>query len=353
METRPGSPGEPTYPVTQTAPEIFTWDTCTFIDAVRLRWFPVSGAVEYEIRFDQSWGKADGMLYKGNATEFSFRPSQRAYTVYGATINAVGNYSVSATKTLTNTTPSTPPQPVIKEFFSAVWIEIQPVADNDILGYNLYMTPCDSAGSPTGPTEKTPCPGPERVTYKANVGSSFLVQVSAVDVIGEGAKSAAVQATTRAIDNIAQFAQTLRPPRVVDKKPTLPSAEYPVDSVIYLTTDSKLYKNVNNTWSGSLGPNDYAYVLCGVILAGAIGVDQLAANAVTVEKLAAGSIEAYVAAVQQAFIDSAHIISLEADKIKIGGGSAPIPLAISPGDTLFRFDGSLLSTQGLKPLGME
>ena len=67
----------------------------------------------------------------------------------------------------------------------------------------------------------------------------------------------------------------------------------------------------------------------------------------------AGSIEAYIIASEQAFIDSAKIISLEADKIKIGGGSAPIPLAISPQDTLFRFDGSLLSTQGLKPLGME
>ncbi len=52
-------------------------------------------------------------------------------------------------------------------------------------------------------------------------------------------------------------------------------------------------------------------------------------------------------------IKSAKIESLQADKIKIGGDNAPIPLAIAPTDTLFRFDGSLLSTQGLKPLGME
>lgn len=52
-------------------------------------------------------------------------------------------------------------------------------------------------------------------------------------------------------------------------------------------------------------------------------------------------------------IKSAKIDNLQADKIRIGDSSAPIPLAVQPGDTLFRFDGSLLSTQGEKPLGME
>ena len=46
---------------------------------------------------------------------------------------------------------------------------------------------------------------------------------------------------------------------------------------------------------------------------------------------------------------------IEAKSIKLGEHleSAPIPLSIQPTDTLFRFDGSLLSTQGEKPLGME
>lgn len=444
MQTRPGSPGQPAYPITQIPPADFRWDTCEFVRDVHLRWHPVRGAKQYEIRLDENWGSADNIIYRGDALEFRFAPIQRAYTFYGAAIDEAGNYSQAVSVTISNSTPKTPPQPIITEFFSSLWIEILPVPDNDILGYNLYMTPCDAQGNPTGDTEISTYPYAQRVTYYAQPKQSYLIEISAFDVIGEGPKSSPVQATIRQIDDIAQFAQEIIPPRVVDVLPTLPDPDYPEGCLVVLTTDHKLYRSTGAEWTADIETADLAgqivaeqiaeeaiqavhiaehavesaklaigavtadilaanavtetkisdnaistpkiqtsavtaekvaaeaitteklnalavtadkiaanAITAAKIAAGAIGVEQLAAQAVTTEKLAAGSIEAYIAAVQEAFIDSAKIISIEADKIKVGGSSAPIPLAIQPGDILFRFDNSLLSTQGLKPIGME
>ena len=337
-------------------PDQVAWAECSYIYKPILRWHPVANAVAYEVRTDTNFGANDDKLvFRGDALSYVLEnPVLRNYTFYIKALNRSGKYSHDYSSiNLTRPVPSKSPQPVVTEFFSALWINILPVPDQGIMGYNLYTTPCDENGNPTGETTVVPYPGAQRVTFYAHPKQSYLIEVAAFDVIGEGPKSTPVQATTRQIDDIALFAASLRPPRVVDELPELPDEDYPEGATVFLTVDSKLYKNEDGEWSDELDPNEFAKVMCGAILAGAIGADQIAAQAVTTEKLAAGSIEAYIAAVQEAFIDSAKIISIEADKIKVGGSSAPIPLAIQPGDTLFRFDGSLLSTQGLKPIGME
>ncbi|NLX69926.1 MAG: hypothetical protein GX024_03345, partial [Clostridiales bacterium] len=371
-----------------TAPDDVTWGECSFTDKVILRWYPAANydLGGYEVRTDTNFGSEDAnLIYKGDETSYIIDfPTKRSYTLYIKAYNRAGVYSLNATPiTLKNAVPSTPPQPVVTGFFSSLWIEILPVPDNDILGYKLYMTPCDSSGNPTGEVKVTTYPTAQRVTYQAPSGSHFLVQVSALDVLGEGGKSAPVLAATKKIDNIAEFAQGIIPPRVVNVLPALPDANFPEGSLVYLTSDGKLYKSTGTTWASTetqIGEGDITETLiadnsistpklkanavtsgkiaanaitAGKIAVGAVGADQIAANAITAEKVGANEIITTSANIRDAVIDSAKIISIEADKIKVGGGSAPIPLAIQPGDTLFRFDGSLLSTQGLKPLGME
>lgn len=262
-------------------PNDVVWGECSFIDKVVLRWNAVTNydLLAYEVRTDENFGSDNvGLVYRGDELSYVIeRPTQRSYTFYIKALNRAGVYSRNATiKTLENPVPSTPPQPIITEFFSCIWVDVLPVADNDIINYNVYLTPCDEHGNPTGDTIMKPYPAPQRVIYQAPPGSSYLIQVAAEDILGEGEKSAPVIGSTRKINE----------------------------------------ENIRDHFE-------------------------------------AGSIEAYIIASEQAFIDSAKIINLDASKITVGDSSAPIPLAIQPGDTLFRFDGSLLSTQGLKPIGME
>lgn len=340
-------------------PADVTWAECTFTDKIVLRWNPVPDrdVEKYEVRVNTNFGNDDEFLvFRGNALSYTIEaPTQREYTFYIKALDRSGNYSLNATPiTLRNEVPSIPPIPVISEFFSSIWIEIRPVADNDIQGYYLYVTPCDQEGNPTGATTKTAYPTAQRVTYSAAANQRFMVQVSAYDALGEGEKCAPVLARTRTIDEVAAFAQNIAFPKIVDELPELPHPDYPVNSLVVLSTDHKLYRNIGVTWDNSVSVEQLAgKITAGMIAAGAVGAAEIAAQSLMAEHFAAGSIEAYIAAVQEAFIDSAKIISIEADKIKVGGSSAPIPLAIAPTDTLFRFDGSLLSTQGLKPLGME
>jgi len=479
-------------------PDQVAWAACSFIYKIILNWHPVANVVGYEVRTDTNFGANDNKLvFRGDALTYVIEnPVLRDYTFYIKALDRSGKYSHDHSSiNLTRPVPSTPAQPVITEFFSALWIEIQPVADQGIMGYNVYTTPCDEGGTPTGDTKVDSYPSAQRVTYYAQPKQSYLIEISAFDVIGEGPKSSPVQATTREIDDIAQFAQEIIPPRVVDVLPTLPDPDYPEGCLVVLTTDHKLYRSTGAEWTADIETADLAgqivaeqiaeeaiqavhiaehavesaklaigavtadilaanavtetkisdnaistpkiqtgavtagkvaaeaitteklnalavtadkiaanaitaaKIAAGAIIAekiatgavttdkldalavtaakiaanaitadkiaanaitaakiaaGAIGVNELAAQAVTAEKLAAGSIEAYVAAVQQAFIDSAHIINVQADKIKVGGEQASLPIAIDPSQVaLYRFDNSLLSTQGQRPVGID
>ena len=55
------------------------------------------------------------------------------------------------------------------------------------------------------------------------------------------------------INNVAQFAQTIRPVAVVDALPTLPDTRYPVGSTVVLTTTGVLYRNFADSWTAFVG----------------------------------------------------------------------------------------------------
>lgn len=100
------------------------------------------------------------------------------------------------------------------------------------------------------------------------------------------------------------FAAGIVPPRVVAALPSLPAVAYPIGSLVFLTTDGKLYRNVANAWTVAVDGTDIVAnsITAGQIAAGAIGADELAANsviaakinagAVTTDKIAAGSVSA-------------------------------------------------------------
>lgn len=77
-----------------------------------------------------------------------------------------------------------------------------------------------------------------------------------------------------------RYAHSLITPKVVTSLPALPDPTFPLGSIVFLTTDTKLYRNADgSTWSVAV---DGADVVAGTIIAGALAV-----GAVTAEALAA------------------------------------------------------------------
>lgn len=194
--------GQITVTGKDTNPSDVTFGVCDFNKSIVLRWESISDKdLDYfEIRTDTNFGSDDAGLV-ARKSEISHRinePIQRSYTFYIKAKDRSGNYSVNADSiTLTNSIPSTPTQPVITSFFQALWIEISPVIDNDIEKYKVYITPSDGAGNTTGNTEIIEiATAPQKITYESEPGKYYLIEVSALDILGEGPKSAPVEAGT-------------------------------------------------------------------------------------------------------------------------------------------------------------
>lgn len=77
------------------------------------------------------------------------------------------------------------------------------------------------------------------------------------------------------------FPADLRPVQIVDVLPPLPDASYPPGSLVFLTADGKLYRNVADSWTAAVATVD---------LTGTISTTQLADGAVTTVKLADASV---------------------------------------------------------------
>lgn len=79
--------------------------------------------------------------------------------------------------------------------------------------------------------------------------------------------------------------------------PTLPSTLYPVNAQIYLTTNQKVYKNVNEAWVEDTSPGVTFKIIAGQIAAGALVVDD--------------------GVMQNGYIKNAHIADASIDNAKI------------------------------------
>lgn len=83
---------------------------------------------------------------------------------------------------------------------------------------------------------------------------------------------------------IDSFASGLRPVAIVATLPTLPDGDYPAGSVVLLTTDSKLYRNVADEWMRNVDGADLNPL--------SVKADAIEANAITAGKIEAGAISA-------------------------------------------------------------
>lgn len=112
-------------------------------------------------------------------------------------------------------------------------------------------------------------------------GNMDLEPVGSVDILGEAIDGATHILPHSLVREL--FATTIIPPEVVGALPTLPDALYPQGSLVFLTTDEKLYRNTDgSTWSKGVDGNDLIAdsVVAGKIAAAAVGVDELAANSI-------------------------------------------------------------------------
>lgn len=371
-----------------TNPEDVEWIGYELGREVLLKWKAVSNpdVKAYEVRTDENFGELEGLVFLGDALSCRYKLTGRNQTLYIKALNRSGIYSVNATPlVIIDEAPSVPPAPEIQEFFSGLKIRVFAVTDPDIVSYNIHLTPCDENGLPTGEPVIVLCePFPGEYFYEAHSGSSFLVQVAACDTLGEGEKTEPILATARFLQEVEI------PDGLLDQSKLTQSLAQKIDSVDELSSeiqqlsdeitlkvqynqDGKMIVTGIGVASGpeggevaimadrfrvfssasETGEGNPVFVVDSQTKAVYLVGDLIADGTITARMISTEELVTKLASIKDAYIDSANIISVDASKIKVGGNSAPIPLAIQPGDTLFRLDGSLLSTQGLKPLGME
>jgi len=119
--------------------------------------------------------------------------------------------------------------------------------------------------------------------------------------------------------------------------PTLPDADYPASSVVILTTNGKIYRNVADVWVTAIDGADILAdtITANQIAAGTITADEIAANTITADEIAANAITSSELAAD----------SVIAGKVQAGAISTT---ELAAGDiTLFDADG----TTALSPDG--
>jgi ribosomal protein S17 len=305
-------------------PSNVNWGNCKFQHNIILRWQPITDIdlKAYEVRTNENFGNDDAALvYRGNGLEATINsPDRRQYTFYVKAIDRSGNYSELADEiTLINSAPPAPnfSEDDVTEWFSAIKIAIPRVSAAD--GYKVYITPSDGAGNATGETTIHQFLAARDYYYPVQTGDSILIKIGTYDnlteLLDDENISAEIEATAATIDNIAQFAADLRPPKIVDALPVLPDSDYPVDSsVVY---DGKLYINEGEEWVSKVQEAETAVnaLVAGTVEAGAIGTEELASAEAIIQKLGANQLIAYEAQIKDAIIDDAKIINVSARKI--------------------------------------
>lgn len=145
------------------------------------------------------------------------------------------------------------------------------------------------------------------------------------------------------------FANGTYPIRTEPTFPTLPATNYPVDCIIYLTTNQLLYKNVNEAWQPVMAAEDMVGEITNTQIAdGAISTpklqalsvaaDNIAASAIVAGKIAAGALAVDDGVMQNGYIKNAHITDCSVSKLIAGIISAgDIYLGI---DSLIHLDGA-------------
>ena len=314
----------------------FEKDKCFYHKEVYLKWVARDDSTfNFELRKDLNWGTNDGnLIYRGMNNEYYYKDeTSRRHTFYLKSINNNGVYSNDYARILiTNAPPSQPAQPTTRSHFEKIFITPQETTDDndDIQGYKIYVIEKDenieytvdditnkiNEGTPET-TEIIDMAKPQKITYPGEEGKTYLVQTTAYDNLGESIFSNYDRVSTADPDGIAAFARQLDKPKVVNSLPSLPDEEYPPGRYVFLTSDRKIYKNIDNTWQSDLDATDQLIV--GAVQAGAIGADEVAANELYAKHINTDELLVEKSAqIADATITDAKIDSLSGNKIEVG-----------------------------------
>src|SRR5690606_37775326 len=120
-------------------------------------------------------------------------------------------------------------------------------------------------------------------------GQQAIVSVSLNDVFGRTGTPRQVAVTVKYIDMLS-FVKGLRGVELVSALPQLPNPEYPQGSIVFLTTDNKLYRSTGTAWTAAVPTTDLSGTITETQIANdSVTTPKLYAGAVTTDKLAAGA----------------------------------------------------------------
>jgi|LGOV01.1.fsa_nt_gb hypothetical protein len=119
------------------------------------------------------------------------------------------------------------------------------------------------------------------------------------------------------------------PIRTEPSFPTLPSTTYPVGTLIYLTTNQLLYKQVNEVWEPVMAAADMVGEITETQIADdsistphlkalCVTANEMAANSVIFGKIAAGALAVDDGVMQNGYIKNAHITDCSVSKLIAG-----------------------------------
>src|SRR5690606_36139411 len=169
-------------------------------------------------------------------------------------------------------------------------------------------------------------------------GQIATVSVRVRNVFNQMSQAGSAQTTVNYVDKL-QFARDIKPVVLVSTLPQLPNPEYPQGSVVFLTTDNKLYRSTGNSWTAAVPTTDLSGTITETQIAndavttpkrnaGAVTTDKLAAGAVTADKLAANSVTAgkiEAGAVQAAALDVSELSATSANLGTVPAGIVQPP----------------------------
>lgn len=344
------------YDVKYPAPTKPTGFNGQIVYDTELWWDASEHAEHYELKILWNDGEPQQDTITVKSTRERITPIKgiRVYDFEIRAVNREGVKSAEETLNLSKSAPAaaTPGLLDVISFFSAIRGTVNASASSGITKYEVkYQIGTETPDSVFAEES-------ERVYMPAESGTELKIQVRAYDVIGPGIWSTEQTATTSALTEITQFASSLSPPELVDILPTLPDEDYPEEVLVVLTTNKRLYRNYDSNWADYvedlpvLPDVDYpvgSYVIlkdtaevyenvadvwnlvdtveqltvfqnvvAATVVAGAISAIEIAAESITAEHFGVGELEAHVATIEEAFIDSAHVISLDANKITTG-----------------------------------
>lgn len=271
----------------------------TTLGSVTANWSAMAGAATYDLEITESGGNPVTATTPQTSHRWA-AGANLAYSVRVRAVDRVGNrglYSDPATITSARDTvpPAVPVGLTLTPGFGAIWARWSANAEPDLAGYEVFVAAA-SAAPAAGTTPTATMMANATVITGLGYDELRYVWVRAFDTSGNrsawsagknartGPKEAITTADLMALIDATSFAQGIEPVKIVSALPATRE------------TTTVYYNDILYRWSVAEGKYTAATkaeqivgkLVAGQIAAGAIGVEQLAAGAVTASKVLIG-----------------------------------------------------------------